>query len=626
MSTIRFLSPLFLLGVLAVMVPVVLHLLRQRVDPVVEFSAVRFLRRAPVERARRRRLRDVLLFLLRTAALLLLAFGFARPYLQSGAALPEPPVTVVLADTSASLGGQARTARLRQLALAAIDAAPTGHAVALVRFAATADVLVAPTLDRGAVKAAAAQLSPGFGPTMYRVGLARAAEMLGEKRGRVVVVTDLQSGGWTTGAGGGLPSGTDVEVSDVGPLPRNTGVALLTATPDGIVARIRNAGGAREAGVSFDINGVRRDGRTVRLPDNGTVDVTARLSIAQGETVAARVADPDGLPADDAMWMVKSETPRQRVLVVVSPGSGQQDGIYAQRALQALEGSRALDVTVVPADRLVSAGSLRGVVAAVIVGTAGLDRRGADTLAAFVRDGGGVLIGVGPGTNPELLAAGFGQGFPRIRLAPSSDGSILALAVAETRHPALDLFAVDPGAFNDVRFSRVADVLGESGSDVLARFDSGAPALVAATYGRGRLAVFASDLSNRWNDFALQPAFVPFLGETVRWLAGARTPPEGLVAGTSPVEGADKPGVIAWQPAGSSAPTKVAVNVDPREFDPARQDGAAFVDRVPREGAAITTAAEAVARRQEAAQGLWRYGLGLMLVSLVIESLIGRRA
>jgi hypothetical protein len=33
-----------------------------------------------------------------------------------------------------------------------------------------------------------------------------------------------------------------------------------------------------------------------------------------------------------------------------------------------------------------------------------------------------------------------------------------------------------------------------------------------------------------------------------------------------------------------------------------------------------------MARRQEAAQGLWRYGLGLMLVSLVIESLIGRRA
>ena len=39
----------------------------------------------------------------------------------------------------------------------------------------------------------------------------------------------------------------------------------------------------------------------------------------------------------------------------------------------------------------------------------------------------------------------------------------------------------------------------------------------------------------------------------------------------------------------------------------------------------LTTAAEAVARRQEAEQGWWRYGLGLMLVGLVVESLVGRR-
>jgi len=625
MSSIGFLSPLFLLGAIAVAVPVVLHLLRQRVDPVFEFSAVRFLRRAPVERARRRRLRDVLLFLLRVSALLLLAFGFARPYFHSGAAVPEPPVTVVLADVSASVGGQARTSRLRELVRAAVDAAPTGHAVALVRFAATADVLVAPTLDRGAVKAAAAQLVPGFGPTMYRVGLARAAEILGTKNGRVTVVTDLQSGGWTAGAGGGLPSGTEVAVSDIGPLPRNTGIALLTITPEGIVARVRNTGGQREASVSFEVNGVRRDGRTVHLPENGTVDVTARVPLARGESIAARVTDADGLPADDVMWLVRSELRRQRVIVVVSPGAGQQDGLYPQRALQALEGSRAVDVAMVSAERLMSDSGLTGAAAVVIVGTAGLDRRGADALASFVRDGGGLLVAIGPSTNPELLANGFGPGFPRIRLGPSTDQT-LALAVAETRHPALDVFAVDPGAFNDVRFTRAADVLGEDGSDVLARFDSGAPALVATKYGRGRLAVFASDLSNRWNDFALQPAFVPFLGETVRWLAGAQTPPEGFVAGTSPVEGADKPGVIAFKPPGSAESTRVAVNVDPREFDPAREEAATFVERVPREGVAPGTAADAVARRQEEAQGLWRYGLGLMLVSLVVESLVGRRA
>jgi hypothetical protein len=176
MGGLGFLSPAFLVGALAIGIPLVLHLLRQRADPVQPFSAVRLLRAAPVEQARRRRLRDLLLFALRAAALALLALAFARPYL-IGAAAADAPVTLVLADVSASLGGEARTARLRSLALSAIDQAPSGDAVAVARFSATCDLLVAPTRDRALARAAISQLTPGFAPTAYRVGLDRAAEV-----------------------------------------------------------------------------------------------------------------------------------------------------------------------------------------------------------------------------------------------------------------------------------------------------------------------------------------------------------------------------------------------------------------------------------------------------------------
>ena len=83
MGGLSFLSPWFLLGALAVAIPVVLHLFRRRNDPVVPFSAMRFLHQVPIEQARRRRLQDLLLLALRVAALLLLAIGFARPYFQS---------------------------------------------------------------------------------------------------------------------------------------------------------------------------------------------------------------------------------------------------------------------------------------------------------------------------------------------------------------------------------------------------------------------------------------------------------------------------------------------------------------------------------------------------------------
>ena len=66
---------------MAVAIPIVLHFLRRDVAPEVPFTAVRLLQRSPIERSRRRRLRDLLLLAARVAALLLLALAFARPYI-----------------------------------------------------------------------------------------------------------------------------------------------------------------------------------------------------------------------------------------------------------------------------------------------------------------------------------------------------------------------------------------------------------------------------------------------------------------------------------------------------------------------------------------------------------------
>ena len=96
-----FLYPAFLVGALAVAIPIVLHLLRRDIAPEVPFTAVRLLHKSPVERAERRRLRDFLLLAARVAALLLLAAAFARPYLR--AATPGP-LRLVAIDRSYSMG------------------------------------------------------------------------------------------------------------------------------------------------------------------------------------------------------------------------------------------------------------------------------------------------------------------------------------------------------------------------------------------------------------------------------------------------------------------------------------------------------------------------------------------
>ena len=185
--------------------PIVLHLFRRRTETVVEFPAVRLLRQAPVEQRRRRRLRELLLLALRVTALVLLAVAFARPYFAGRRWPPTPPVTVVAVDTSFSLSAPGVFARARQLAAEAVREAPPTHAVALVAF----DEAARPSSSRppieGRVIAAVGALAPGASGTRYAAALARAAEVLGARQGRVAIVTDLQQAGGRDGAHAGLP-------------------------------------------------------------------------------------------------------------------------------------------------------------------------------------------------------------------------------------------------------------------------------------------------------------------------------------------------------------------------------------------------------------------------------------
>jgi hypothetical protein len=158
---LRFLSPLFLIGLAAAAVPIAIHLFRRQAEPVLPFGTVRFLRRVPIEHARRRRLREWLLLALRTLALVLFALSFARPYLADTRAAQTGPVTVIAVDTSYSVSAPRQVERARALARQAISDARADRALALVAFDERASVVVAPTMDRAIVRAALDRVAPG---------------------------------------------------------------------------------------------------------------------------------------------------------------------------------------------------------------------------------------------------------------------------------------------------------------------------------------------------------------------------------------------------------------------------------------------------------------------------------
>src|SRR5262245_63601626 len=99
-----FLAPLFFVGLGAIVVPILVHLIQRERKHVVHFPSLMFVRRIPYHSVRRRRIRHWFLLLMRIAALLLIIAAFARPFLYQSAAASAVALggdreIVVLLDT-----------------------------------------------------------------------------------------------------------------------------------------------------------------------------------------------------------------------------------------------------------------------------------------------------------------------------------------------------------------------------------------------------------------------------------------------------------------------------------------------------------------------------------------------
>lgn len=607
-----FLTPLYLAGAALIALPILLHLLRRDVAPPVPFTAVSLLRKTPVDRSRTHRLRDLLLLAARIAALLLLAGSFARPYV-AGAA-PTGRTTIVALDRSFSMAATARFERARALAREAIDQA-AGDRIALLAFDDRADVVSAAG-TAGDARAALASVTPGSGATRYAAVFDKAAELLmDEANARLVLVTDLQRSGFDEN-GAVLPEGIDLQLRDAGGSSANLSVTGIAIDRRQIVATVRNFGPSpRTADVRVVADKRPLPATRVTIPAGEALDV-AFDGPGDVRQLKAGVDDPDGYAADNERYAIAETRTLPRILIV-GGGPVATSGFYLSRALLAgVEEGPDFEVqtvtggafTAMPADRV------REQSVIMLLSTHGIDRRVGETLRGFLDGGGGVFIAAGPEVDPASVSALFDWQPP---LAPRDARNAGVLAATDLRHPVFRPFDAVAANFGQVMFDRAWQIDPGPAWRVVARYTSGAPAL--AERAPGRVLLFTSDVDRKWNDFPLNPAFVPFAQEVARYL-GARPPAVStyLVA-DAPAGVAPRPGLI---PAGNRT---LAINVDPRESSVARVTPVEFQALVTRASGASQPRAIRLAGQTEGQQNYWRYGLLLMLGTLVVEAFVGSR-
>lgn len=556
-----FLNKAFLIGLAAVALPILIHLLTRDRIRKVAFSTLRFFARSSGRILRRKRFQEAMLLALRMLILAAVAVAFAQPFFrppegkeaQTGVARKA---RVIVADVSGSIGQSGSGEALRKAAQEALKTLDEGvDAAALVTFADTPQVGAAMANDFAAARSKIDSLKPGQGGTDIVEALRLADGLLAQvKAGKkeIVLVSDLQKSGWV---GGGKAAtfklAGDVRL-DIKPLPA-PGPALVLSEidcPESLV--VDNA--PRTVAVKL-LNQTPRELKDlpVTLAIGGKVIATRKVNLKANAAGAVRFVHLFDNPGDNAgLVYLGAEAPEAaagkgalekvffnvrvipRIRVVVLNGTPSADPIFdgaffIEKAL-APDANSSFAVRVVPAAEA-KPGDVADAQVVIAANVSQLAAPMRKALGGLLQRGGGLLLLPGETVDPKEFNATFAAG---ANLAPcrlrsvlmaeghKDDNEVVGAQIAKVNfdHPIFEIF-LHPhyGDFATTRFFRWWEISDSQTSAVLARFDDNRPAVLERQIGRGISMLLASSPDLRWSNFPLRAIYLPYLHQTVRYLA-----------------------------------------------------------------------------------------------------------
>jgi Mg-chelatase subunit ChlD len=674
-----FLAPLFFVGLAALAVPVLVHLIQRERKRVVEFPSLMFVQKIPYQSVRRRRIRHWFLLLMRAAAMALLIAAFARPFLEGGAAASIGASTVsrevvILLDQSASMGYGDHWQRARDAAAGVIRSLGASDKATLVLFARNAEENIRATADRGRLEAALNTAKPTSGATRYGPALKLAESILARstlQRKEAVLISDFQRSGWTGSEDVHFGEGITLTPVSIA----SDGVANL-AVPSVSFARSsfsnqeritvtagianRSATAAQNVPVVLEIGGHTIETTTASVPPNASSSVTFQAFTLSEPSVHGVVkAGSDALPADNTFDFVM--TPSQTVSVlVIDGGAAATSTFYLTKALS-IGSAPAFQLETVPAAR-VTPQTLERRSVVVLNDSILPPGLSGGVLKRYVERGGGLLVVFGerstwPSTEADLLPGTLG------RVVDRADGRGATIGFRDNSHPVFEIFkAPRSGDFSAPRILRYRLLEPGPNDRVLARYDDAAVVAAEKRVGTGRVIAWTMPLDDSWSDLALKPVYLPLVHQLVRYLAqyeqisywstvGQVVDLSALLksradrvvvtpAGERVRVPADEAGILELNEhgvyeiraasSGSARPDRIAVNLDPAESDLTAIDPAELVAAVTGRATAATgspleTPSELTPEESEKRQSLWWYLLAAGLVLLAAEMVVANQ-
>jgi len=647
-------APLFLLGLLAAVLPWWLHRLSNEDPPKQDFGSTQFLEASQNTSSKSKRTRYWWLLSLRVLFLGLLCLLFADPVVEKVKSLMTSDTRhILLLDTSLSQKLDGRWQKSLDHANTVLNDASGNDEIILID---ASDKFI--QLETDGSVADAREALGNLTPKLTRLNYGRIATAVGsavsdtDKNVNLHIVTDTQASAlperFTELAIGGIQqlqiysSGSDND--------QNTSVTGKLETLSGrlanAVAIINHHGEAATRTVSVSANGVVLGSTSVNLkPDGQTVYRFEKLDLSNVTPPLELNLEPADALTDDDRWLLPTPSAEPTAITLLTGNTSTSTS--ATYVSAAIESDPRFSTQQVEADRFAvqETGKL-----VIVPDASALSDRAARRMAEHIENGGAALIAVGTAPHgPETInLLGIGT-------SNDSNSQSLSISKIDQTHPLTSTLAAN---WRAVSVAQRLTLNSKITDRVVVGLSDGSALLTERRLGAGKLLIVSTALDTQWSNLPTQNVFVAFIMQSIDYLAGAETGESyraigdvlSVAAGTQllnpngesmiDLANISKRQLVSLDTAGiyttrsASGIQSIAVNPDTRESNIApltpevisawREMGAGNqsteTDQGNGNGSGLANSIT-----QQSKQSLWRWLLPILLALALLESLFSHR-
>ena len=528
------LTPLFLLGLITIALPIWLHRMNTQSPERKKFSSAMLLEKSTQQTHMKKRLQYLLLLAFRILFLLFMVIAFTKPIIS------KPPVIaggegavlhMVVLDTSFSMGYGAWMSGAKAMARQIVDNMENEDLVQIISASNGTEILGNPTNIEEEAIAQINNLDSGFGHLDLGNLMSNLDRLVADYGQAVVIhlISDLQEGALPAKFADLIPESLKNNLVGLTLHPIvdediiNLYVDSINRTDTGLEVGIRgNIASPIEAGVSLKINGeISKEVNKTVSPSGLTIFEFSEIEFESGENrVEANILREDPLAGDNSYFAVIDNTPPRPILLITADieslsvkyltaavETGQQGYTVEPVAVNSLDPRTLQRYPWLIVDDL---GIINDILAQAIIDY--IDSSGAVFAALGEKS---ISLSSIPVLNTNVRSSLLSASVPH------------SVARIDSSHPLL----AETSGWRDINVSRYLSFDMEDSLQTLVSLENGAPLVLEQKIGLGRLLLLTSSLDNKQNDIPIRPVFVNFMAEAAKYLSGDDQLKQNQIAG-----------------------------------------------------------------------------------------------